>query len=281
MEHKHFRIYSVVLSVAIFAASVLYDYFTIRKHNLMLDLGLKMIPVWSAIIFSLAYIYLYRLNIYVSLMIMALFLCFFGDLFLGLYDPKITSSYDDMVYFLLGGGSFFFARVILCINFMIKPFKRLSLIRYSVKKYLVVTIATLIAFIGLGVANIVMFNTNISKLMFGYIMLGMGLPLSYSFLRINAIPGENRASCIKAFIGVCLFNISDIILLLNMSLVNLPNYIHVISNNIYWGGLYLLAVSILRTQTDHEELNGSQHLPLIYTNSAEYTNFVDDSLMGI
>lgn len=263
MQHIKFRIFAGVLACLIATFSGLYIYFKLEDRDIGLRLGMKLSPVLSCMTYIALYIYFYRITIYSSFSLISLFFCMLGDLFLELYDPTIESVENGETYrtfyFILGGGFFMFARLLLMLIFMIKPFTRISLIRHRpIIKTILSHVIFTIPFLVLGTIIWIRESNFISGCTFVYLIVSFGLPASYAYLRIGALnsleeTSESKVSCYIAFCGINIFNISDVLLIITMFTNWLPSYSGLISDVLYWLAMYLLTISVIRTSDENSE----------------------------
>jgi hypothetical protein len=258
MQHLKFRILAGFLACLVIVFAGLYTNFTINHSTIDIRLGLKISPILSCILFIILYIFYYRLTIYSVFVLGSLFLCMFGDIFLGLYDPNIEDIVNNkMIYFILGGSFFMVARILLIVTFMIKPFSRISLIRHNKVNLMVSHIVFTFPFLCFAIFNCVRDPGFISFSTFVYLTFTFGLPQSYAYLRVDSLNNievtESVYSCYIAFIGITLFNISDILLIISMFTNWLPPNSALLSDNIYWIAIYLITISIIRTSDENLE----------------------------
>jgi len=265
MEHKLFKICSIISFIILIILAFLYDYF---QENLEIKILLKILPMTLLLGLNLFYFIYYRITIYSFGIFITLFLCSFGDFFLGLYNSNSNSidmKNSKIFYFILGGVFFFLSRIILFIIFMIKPYKKMSLILFPFKKLLISHIIFETPFIILIILLIIYEKSYMSIFISFYLGITFGFPWSNSFLRIKALNNNEKeetfSSGVFGFIGMTLFNISDIILLL--SLLNwIPSICGIISIHIYWLSMYFLVISIVRSSNEYIE-KGKEILPLV------------------
>lgn len=256
MEHKVFRFFSLGIFIVIIFVSITYNCLTIIHHEFNGKIILKLIPTFTIMSMPIFYYCYYRITIYALLINLALFLCFIGDIFLSLYDPNISElEVVKNAYLFLGGSSFLLARFLILLVMILYPASRVKLISYDLLPLIVSHIIFNVPFIALTFIFFLSKNssTAIYALIMIYIILGFGLQLSYSFLRIKAISWESIYSSICGFCGVLLFNISDFLLLSTMFTPIFPEYCILISDNIYWLAMFLLSLSIVRSNTTLEE----------------------------
>ena len=269
MEHRCMKIVGVLLVVCILTLSILYDYYTLDHASLDIRMGLKVSPVLCYMLYTTIYFFVYRVTIYSAFMLGTLFLCLLGDIFIVLYDPAVENAMDNkMLYFIVGGTFFFVARLLLIAIFALKPYSRISIIRYHrgriILSHILFTLPFLIlAILNLALTKSISFSSVAVSL---YLFLGFGLPMSYAFLRIGALENcevmESFYSCYFGFVGITVFNISDVLLLLCMYTTLLPSFCFLISINLYWLALLFLTISIIRTSSTITE-KGEFTLPLM------------------
>jgi len=278
MEHKHMKIIGVFLIISVVTISILYDYYTLTHASLDIRMGLKVTPVICNMVYIAIYFLIYRVTIYSAFMLGALFLCMLGDIFIVLYDPAVENAMDNkMLYFIVGGAFFFVARLLFIVIFALKPYSRISIIRHHRGRVILSHILFTLPFLILAILNLALsryfidvdaqayisFPTVAVSL---YLFLGFGLPMSYAFLRIGALENcevmESFYSCYFGFVGITIFNVSDILLLMCMYTALLPSFCFLISINLYWLALLFLTLSIIRTPFTSTE-KGEFALPIM------------------
>ena len=274
MKHKYFRILSLVALFIIILLSGIYDYIVKKDYKLSSRLIVKISPNFCLMILSFSYMFIYRATLYSCGVLLSLLLCLIGDIFMGIYDPSLIDiSKNKMIYILLGGSFFFLSRVLLSIVFSIKPYKRVSLIEYGWKKVVFWHLFFSIPFIILSILNIWRDNSLTNLFVSLYILTSFGIPLSYSFLRIGALNNfeiqESRISSIFGFLGMLLFNLSDILLFISLFTDWVKNYTILISINIYWLSMYLITISMLRSPQEYVE-KGKDYYPLQFTSPPDF-----------
>lgn len=258
MNHKIFRILCLSVLIGLIILSTVYDYFVRKNYNMPIKLVIKSAPMLCLMILDFSYIIIYRATLYSCGILLSLLLCLIGDLFMGVYDPSTVAATENSFLYLILSGSFFFtARILFTVILAIKPYKKVSLIRYDFRKILMSHICFSIPFLILGLLNITR-DTSLNSIFVSlYIILGFGIPLSYSFLRIGALNDfeiqESKISSILGFLGILLFNASDIILFIVLFTNWLANYVVLISINLYWLSMYLMTISIVRSSEEYVE----------------------------
>lgn len=264
MEHKLFKILSIVLFLISILFVTLYDYFVLIEDEVRLKIGLKVTPVLLNMLYITLYIFFYRLTIYSSVLLLSLFLCLLGDISLGVYDPSIKiihniDKHDNLGYFLIGGCFFLLARLLLTLIFALRPYDRMILIHFQKKKLIISHVLFSAPFILLAIINLIFIKDLRSVGILIYIICSFGFPMSYAFLRmlypLQEIL-ESFYSCLSAFIGISLFNLSDLLLFVyllypssgnTLNTINNPKVLDIISINIYWLALYLITISVIRS----------------------------------
>lgn len=262
MEHFTFRIGCLLVLITSIIGASLYTDFSLKHRDINLIVGMKSIPVASMILLNIWYFVCYRVTIYSGLMLAFLTTCLIGDVMLG---------FDNDTLFIVGGASFFIGRIVLTILFALKP-KQCKCIRHCFCRSLMSnTINTAVYFV-IGLCFLIYNGTLKSTLYFLYITIGLSLPSSYSFLRIYGLEHESKISCWIGFIGTLLYNISDILLLAASDFKHVfPEYTHLISNWIYWVGIYLITLSLIRSNSEETEKLGYYQLPIfVVVNSEDY-----------
>lgn len=255
MEHRTFRISAVSVSISIIAVICAFNYFSLNSNNFYVKLLFKLSPLFFMLILIIFYMFQYKITLYSAIIFTVLFFCFLGDIFLSLYNPKLDDvSTNKETYIIIGGVSFFLSRLLLLLNFMLYRDNNLKIIHYGIKKMVICHVLFNSPFIALSVLFLMYGNYTMKYIfVFIYVLLGFGFQLSYSFLRIGEIEKESINSSIFGFIGMLLFNISDILLLTTMLTTYLPFYCIIISDNIYWIAMYFLTISIVRFSKENVE----------------------------
>ena len=114
MEHKSFRILSLISILSIIGIVVGFNLANDHKIKLVL----KIFPVSILIALSFFYILHYKFTYYSFLTSVTLFFCLLGDVFMSLYDPRLAGEMTDKQFYLLMGGSCFLTgRIILIFIF--------------------------------------------------------------------------------------------------------------------------------------------------------------------
>jgi len=281
MEHCKYRIVSLVILSLLITLSILYDYYSLKSDNDLLIVGLKISTTSTLLLLNLIYFYMYTFNMYSVLIFITMLLNTLGDLFLGIYDPKSFNMIQhNKLFFIFGGGFFLVGRILLTINLCIKPYKKFEIIRYPVRKFWIISTVFTGLHLCIGVTFIILIRSKLSVMIFFYIIFGLTPPLVMSIMRIGELEKESTISSILCLFGLILYNISDIILFLTIFFDEyFPYYTHLITNAIYWLGLYLITISIVRSNLEELETIDTEELPIFYNiNSAEYTReyFIND-----
>jgi YhhN family len=277
MENKLFKVCAFISLLCLISLSIIYDFFGFKTTNLKLKIVLKASPMIVLLLLNVSYFLIYRLTVYSIFMFSFLLFCLIGDILLATYEPVFIDFQNPKItYFILGGAFFFLSRLLLFIIFSIKPYKRIIIIRYPIKKMIISHIIFETPFLILGILILVHQISLISVFIFIYLILGFGFPWSAAFLRIGELNNydivETKISSIFAFIGVTLFNISDIMLLLGMS-NQIPTICVLISDSIYWTAMYFLVISIVRSPSEHIEKGLEYFPPYLTINSPKITEF--------
>ena len=249
--NKAFLISATIAFILISVLAGLYDYFVyVVGINIGYRLILKICPMMVLIFLSFTHLIISKITLYSCGILFSLLMFTIADLFLAMYEP----GPDNTTAYIIFGGSFFFvARLLLAVVFSIKPRDHVCLINYDYKTLIISHFAFSSPFIILSITNMIYFQTFISYLIGVYMILGFGLPLSYAYLRINNSElEESKSASIFAFVGVLLFNISDIFLFISMFTQLLPAYFIVISDNIYWLSMFLITISMDRVLENYQ-----------------------------
>lgn len=269
MEHRIYKIFAFVQLLIIIVLATLYDCFSLMNIAFDYRLAIKILPMIALMILTFAYMYIYRVTIYSALLMLSLILCSLGDIFIGLYDPSVEYiDKNKTVYFLVGGSCFLTSRILLAVMFAIEPYKKFKIISHSWKSLLISHFLFMAPFTVLGILNIVRQTSFVTISLFLYMFFGFGIQLSYAFLRINKLPDESPWSCIFAFTGMLLFNLSDILLFISMYTDWVSSYVILISDDIYWLAMYLISISVVRCRYEYIE-KGRAYLPISFTTETD------------
>ena len=269
MEHRIYKILAFASLLIIIVFASLYDCFEVINLASDYRIAIKVSPMIILMILTFTYMCIYRVTIYSSILLMSLFLCSLGDIFIGLYDPSVAYiDRNKMVYFIVGGSCFLITRLLFALMFAIEPYKKFKIILYSTQRLILSHVIFMIPFTIFGILNITRQSSFVTIALFLYMFFGFGIQLSYAFLRIGKLPDESIWSSIFAFIGMGLFNLSDILLFISMYTDWVPKYVTFISNNIYWVAIYLISISVVRSPHEYIE-KGKTYLPISFTTKTE------------
>jgi len=269
MEHRIYKIFAFASFLILVVLATLYNCFSLMNIAFDYRIAIKILPMIVLMILTFVYMYIYRVTIYSVLLMFSLTLCSLGDIFLGLYDPSVEYiDKNKTVYLIVGGSCFLTTRVLFAVMFAIEPYKKFKIISHSWKALLTSHILFMIPFTILSILNIVRETSFVTIILFLYMFFGFGVQLSYAFLRINKLDDESIWSCIFAFIGMGLFNLSDILLFISMYTHWVPSYVTLISDDIYWLAMYLISISVVRCRYEYIE-KGKAYLPISFTTETD------------
>ena len=269
IKHKLFTFVAGCILALILSTVVLYDYtFVVNPTDLTLRFILKPIPVLLMVVITIAYMIIYRLHTYALLIQMSLLFSLMGDVLLMFYEPTIP-EYDNILFLITGGASFFIGRCIMALAFLVYPFnncKYNGTMRIGMKKTIITSLVVCILMApSIVVFVIYMKGSVLMKVVLPIYILSMGLDLATATVRIGGYIDETLSSQVIALIGTIFFMISDYLLFWNLFLGLIP-YGDVISITIYWLAMYLITISIVRTNSyEAEKLNEFTYLPLTVT----------------
>ena len=262
-----FYVYSLIILLITINIFV-YDYI-INIPSMMIFIKIsKIFPMICLSIGVSSYFLKYKIHLYALLIGISNILCLVADL---LYT-YVTSS-DDDIYFLVGGGLFIIARISMCLAFLLYPYykkkprplvstyeklqRNCDFISTSCSNLTISVITWFVNMLIIEIINMIKvkssFVLTIGLTFYGLIM---GLQLSCSILRINGFKNESQLSAWMAFLGTILFNVSDILLMYGL-LIEKYKYCDVIPVNIYWVGMILINLSIIRSKYTICEQNGN------------------------
>ena len=262
-EHKLFRVTSAIFFVLILIIDALYSYYiTPKPTDLHTWFALKHIPTTAMAILVIIYFLIYRIHVYASLIEIGLLFCMIGDILLMFYIPTIP-GHNNPIFLIIGGTSFFVARVVMTLAFIVHPHKNnhRDRIQISLKKGVLVGILPFIY----TSYMLIYFSINMQdKIKIGILSvytIMMGIQLYCSFLRAKGFEEESIYPQIFGVVGTVFFTISDTLWFLNM-MKHIP-YIDIISISFYWLGMYFLAISVVRSSnTNQEKSDGIHYQPL-------------------
>lgn len=246
--HKIFRISCIINLALICITSILY--FVI--DGIIDKFILKPIPL-ILLIFNIGYYFIiYKIHIYAMLLEGGFIFCMIGDILLMFYIPLIP-KYNKPILLIAGGGSFFISRILFSLMLLVYPYKDVNerIIEVRIIKLVLFGIAPLVLSICLisYFSNIISNRTLVVLLSF-YIIV-MNLQLWLSLLRIKGFKEESMISQIFGFIGTLFFNVSDILLFINLfSSFIIPD---TITMSFYWLGMYILMISVVRSSSFERE----------------------------
>jgi len=200
------------------------------------------------------------MHFYAALIQLSLFFCLLGDIGLMFYIPSIP-LYDNPVLIILSGTSFFIARVLMTLAFLIYPFRGFNekIIPVSFKKAVLVSIIPFIYFVWSLVYFIINMKPGTIKIILPIYYLIMSINLFTSLLRIKSFEEETLKSQILGAVGTILFTVSDS-LLFWVLFIDSVKYGDVISILFYWSGMYLISLSVVRTSSPVKEISVNKYI---------------------
>ena len=250
-NHTIFNIVSVISLIVIVLVVGTYDYGLITEPtNTTLRYVLKPIPLFVMVILPIFYFILYRLHIYALLIEMVLLFCLIGDVSLMFHN-----SPGDHVLLIIGGASFFIGRIIMSLAFIIYPFKSSQDVYINITKFkLILAILVGLGYtIAMAIYFVIYMNTTVLlKILLPIYLLSMGSNLTTSILRLGGFSQETLRSQIFGMVGTLLFIISDTLLFWDL-FINYVKYLEIVSITIYWAAMYLITISIIRTNSYESE----------------------------
>lgn len=244
MNHARFYFLSLATALLSTGVIVLYNwFFLVEKEEILF---LKIFPSILMLVLTVSYFIIYRITVYTLLTSTFLIFCLTGDVFMGMYHKG-----GDFPPLLVGGIFFASSRIIFGVNMM--TFKNCQIIKYKALSLLVSHLIFNLFSLGLILTFYFLTNPPISYLLMAYIGIGFGFEASYAYLRIGQIKNENSLSSIISFIGFILFNLSDTLLFLTLFTNHFPKYCILISDDLYWIGIFCITLSIVRFENSSLE----------------------------
>ena len=258
MQHKSFRLNAAINGAIMSTTAGYYIYYCHQNPmDIHLQVAIKSIPLSCLICLNLLYMLSYRANIYSILSMVSLILSLMGDIFLGL------NKYNFLI---IGGASFLAARIIWGINWSLYNTK---LIKYDIVKYIIIHVISFLIYLGIGLSLLIYKTSSFTGFLFGYILIGMPIPMSMAFLRIGKLSHESLYSTSFASAGILLFNVSDILLFIYM-ILELSEIVRYVSIVIYWVSMFLLTLSLVRTNSEIKEVSTYIEYKSIQNSDSEY-----------
>ena len=273
MNHKTFKITSLITLLLVIISGALYDIYIISyPNNIYIRFGLKLTPIILIIINVFSYFIIYKLQTYAILMLLGILFSMLGDIFMMMYIP-IIPEYNNITFLIMGGTAFFIGRFIMSLAFCVYPFRTSAFCVYPFRTsekcwvnigfikviiYGFLTSVYLILTIYYFVTHIK--DTLIKKLLPPYILI-MGVQLFTALVRVYGFKIETISSQIFGVIGTLLFTISDTLLFLNLFIYDTYDKVSdVMAISIYWVGLYFLGISVVRSVNHYTETNNIYHV---------------------
>ena len=172
----------------IIIVTVLYNYYITTKPNeIYIRFSLKPIPVSLLILNIISYFIIYRMHVYAILIEVALLFCLLGDILLMFYVPTIP-KYNNILFLIVGGGSFFIARGIMSLAFAVYPYRnnKERCIETSIKKIVFIGIIMFIYTVGMIVYFTLKSKADtVIKILLPIYFISMEIQLFMALLRIR------------------------------------------------------------------------------------------------
>jgi len=185
---------------------------------------------------------------------MVLLFCLIGDILLMFYIPTIP-EYNNKLFLMIGGFSFFIARLVISVNFYIYPYRNKQIyISLNVRQFSVGLIISLVYTIFFSFFFTIKIENLVMRIMICFYILLTGFQLFSSIIRVNGFKEESLLPQLLGVLFTVCFNISDIILFWNIFLTPLRAGENV-AICFYWLGMYLLTISIVRNKSYTIEKN--------------------------
>ena len=269
MNHKAFTISSLILLIIIIPIVTLYNYYTITlPTNTTIRFALKPIPVSLMVLNIFIYFRIYRMHIYAMLVSGGLLFCLLGDILLMFYIPTlipVIPEYNNIIFLIVGGISFFIGRGIMTLAFSVYPYRGSEVrhLKYGPAKLILSMLISFSYTTWLFIYFILnMSGSIVMKALVPIYFIMMGLQLFMSLMRTRGFDDETLRSQIFSVLGTALFNISDTLLFWDIFMSPIK-YGSNISITLYWVGMFLISVSVVRGKNYETETLGSvSYLPL-------------------
>lgn len=260
VEHKIFKGLSITSLLIVTCAAILYNYYSslLPDPPLKALFILKPIPITVLILNTLSYLFIYRMNTYALFMLVSFLFCLLGDLSLMVYIPS-DPKYDNIWSIIIGGISFFIARLFMTVMFVLYPYKT------DDSNYIGGLTLRKVIIVGLGsvfytVFFTIYFNLHseidwVMKTGISIYIVLMGAQLFTSAIRVGGFMVESAWPTIFGVAGTVLFTLSDTLMFWDLFIEPIP-YGGPVSIDLYWYGIYLLAISVVRSHSERTEKYG-------------------------
>ena len=242
--NKWFNRTAILTGILALADIICYNVLSYKEISPAGQFWTKLVPIPLFLLLPVIYQMVYKINTYSMLIIIGLSFCWIGDLFLLFYSPQNSKT---LIYFYLGGISFFLARCFWIFMLFLFPEGGCYFLRYDKNKLGVTLLVSETVYTGFGI--FFYFNSHqpvLRTLILIYFILGFGPPVSLAYLRIGGLSQETFRASVLTFAGLLCFNFSDTILFFSLLSKIIPLKWSFLSNNIYWTAMYLLALSSSR-----------------------------------
>lgn len=258
---KNFYIVSSVTLILTVVFGGLYNYNILyNKSNIPVKFVLKIIPILFILMNTLVYVVIHGSTRYLLLVLLFLMFCMFGDISLMLYIPEIE-QYNNIWCLIIGGGFFCIARIFISIAFTLY-YKRD--IHKTINFTNVKLVLSLLLSGGFFASMVIIFSLisgsdPIIKILLFIYLVSMSAQIFTSMIRINGYSDEFLSSQIVGFIGTLFFTVSDSILFWSLFIENIYLFENT-SISLYWIGIYLISVSVHRTNniiSDNNSINNN------------------------
>jgi len=267
MKYRFFYISSLLLlGVYLICASLYLYHISLGIYGNILYLT-RTLPTLFSIFFVIAYIYKYRPTLYSSFTLVALLINLFAEMtsLLRYYEklsPFYSTKYaDDIVYLALDVGLQLGTRVFLTLAFISEPYEKFSYLfgGPDQRKWVWISHAFLVILFTVPALILLACEPSVSTgIILIYCCLTFGLPVSFAYLRIgklrNTEINESELSCVEAFFGMFIFNVSEAILMFSYTLTGASSiatkYGHIALSLFYWVGIYFLTITIYRSNDE-------------------------------
>lgn len=274
-EHPIHLLYLLLFPILVLLIT-LYDYYLYQGSNSLALFIIKPLPVCLMMASGFIYMFIYSLHCYAQQMTISLLMCLIGDVLLMFYSPP-EFEFAEMI--ILGGVAFFVARICMSVTFLLHPYS-FSKSGISIKENPYRFVLSGIFSLGyLAAATTILIREHLDVLMtilvFIY-LLSMSFQLGCACLRVRGFKIETLTSQLLGLAGTILFTISDSLLLYDMFMAYgrfaSPTWVmqilidsglsKIISITLYWLGMYLLTISMVRNSSYQIEKTGSENFQL-------------------
>lgn len=249
ISHKYFNILALVSFFVLIPIVSLYNYYHYHNNTFAVYI-LKPIPIVILMIGVIFYFAIYKMHIYPLFVLFYFIFNLLGDVLLMLYSPV------NKPYLIVGGISFAIGRLIMSAAFILYPFRVSKTYKINTTRIKILLSGFVSGSwtIGLCIYFCIYVDDLLMKILLPGYFIVMGINLFMALVRINGYDLETLSSQLLGALGTILFNISDTLLFWNLFIHEIK-YGDAVSITLYWVSMYIIMLSIVRTNSPSKEKN--------------------------